>query len=54
MSSPARPEMFRFARRGGTPDRPESARWGHRALRKLKYTFGYIVGAGVLTRPPFP
>ena len=40
--------------RGGTPGRPASARWRHRALRKLKYTFGYIVGAGVLTRPPFP
>ena len=39
-------------RRGGTLGRPETARWGHRALHKIKRTFGYAVGAGVLTRPP--
>ena len=38
-------------RRGGTLGRPETARWGHRALQKIKRTFGYAVGAGVLTRP---
>ena len=31
--------------------RPGTARWGHRALQKIKRTFGYAVGAGVLTRP---
>ena len=39
-------------RRGGTLGRPETARWGHRALQKIKRTFGYAVGAGALTRPP--
>ena len=33
-------------RRGGTPGRPETARRGHRALQKIKRTFGYAVGAG--------
>ena len=33
-------------RRGGTLGRPETARWGHRALQKIKSTFGYTVGAG--------
>ena len=32
--------------------RPGTARWGHRALQKIKRTFGYAVGAGALTRPP--
>ena len=40
------------SRRGGTLGRPETARWGHRALQKIKRTFGYAVGAGALTRPP--
>ena len=31
--------------------RPGTARWGHRALQEIKRTFGYAVGAGVLTRP---
>ena len=34
--------------------RPGTARWGHRALQKIKRTFGYAVGAGALTRPPVP
>ena len=34
--------------------RPGTARWGHRALQKIKRTFGYAVGAGALTRPPMP
>ena len=34
--------------------RPGTARWGHRALQKIKRTFGYAVGAGALTRPPSP
>ena len=40
-------------RRGGTPGRPETARWGHRALQKIKSTSGYAVGVGALTRPQF-
>ena len=44
----------RFRRRGGTLGRPGTARWGHRALQKIKRTFGYVVGAGALTRPPSP
>ena len=39
-------DRFLHFRRGGTPGRPETARWGHRALRKIKRTFGYAVGAG--------
>ena len=39
-------DWFLHFRRGGTPGRPETARWGHRALRKIKRTFGYAVGAG--------
>ena len=31
----------------------ETARLVHRALQKIKRTFGYAVGAGALTRPPF-
>ena len=46
------PDRFLHFRRGGTPGRPETARWGHRALQKIKRTFGYAVGAGALTRPP--
>ena len=38
-------DRFLHFRRGGTPGRPETARWGHRALRKIKRTFGYAVGA---------
>ena len=43
--------LFRSTRRGGTLGRPGTARWGHRALQKIKRTFGYAVGAGALTRP---
>ena len=39
-------DRFLHFRRGGTPDRPETARWGHRALQKIKRTSGYAVGAG--------
>ena len=46
-------DRFLHFRRGGTPGRPETARWGHRALQKIKRTFGYAVGAGALTRPQF-
>ena len=45
------PDRFLHFRRGGTPGRPGTARWGHRALQKIKRTFGYAVGAGALTRP---
>ena len=47
-------DRFLHFRRGGTLGRPETARWGHRALQKIKRTFGYAVGAGALTRPPVP
>ena len=47
------PDRFLHFRRGGTPGRPETARWGHRALQKIKRTFGYAVGVGALTRPQF-
>ena len=46
-------DRFLHFRRGGTPDRPETARWGHRALQKIKRTSGYAVGVGALTRPQF-
>ena len=46
------PQRIPSTRRGGTLGRPETARWGHRALQKIKRTFGYAVGAGALTRPP--
>ena len=47
------PDRFLHFRRGGTPGRPETARWGHRALHKIKRTFGYAVGAGPCGRPQF-
>ena len=46
-------DRFLHFRRGGTPGRPETARWGHRALQKIKSTSGYAVGAGAPTRPQF-
>ena len=47
------PDRFLHFRRGGTPGRPETARWGHRALQKIKRTSGYAVGAGPCGRPQF-
>ena len=47
------PDRFLHFRRGGTPGRPETARWGHRALQKIKSTFGYAVGAAPCGRPQF-
>ena len=46
-------DRFLHFRRGGTPDRPETARWGHRALQKIKSTFGYAVGAAPCGLPQF-
>ena len=46
-------DRFLHFRRGGTPGRPETARWGHRALQKIKSTSGYTVGAGPCGRPQF-
>ena len=46
------PQRSPPTRRGGTLGRPETARWGHRALQKIKRTFGSAVGAGARPRPP--
>ena len=49
VSSPARRRQRSSCRGGYQP--PETARWGHRALQKSKYVFGYAAGTAPCGRP---